>query len=166
MKAVSRVPVIVLMLIISILRFPANSFGQPNYNQVNFLSMQEFELQAFVPKDDVWVIDFWASWCRPCIASIPELKEIVRKYEGRNVKVISVSEDQDDGPWLNAVTKYSMNWEQVKVPDPRNAPFIDKYFRHNYIPTLYLIEKSGKIRKIAGIQVLSPAIEKALKKER
>ena len=58
------------------------------------LSLKDFEGKAITSdafKGDVLVLDFWATWCGPCITEIPEFNRLQEKYAGKGVKVIGVT---------------------------------------------------------------------------
>jgi len=84
------------------------------------------------------LVQFWASWCIPCIQEIPVLKELNKKYDSALFKIISFSIDESADLFKKAVKKYEMNWTQV-YGDRRlyNALGIIP------IPQLYLIDKTG-----------------------
>ena len=60
--------------------------------------------------DKLLVIDFWATWCSPCIELIPEVHELAQEYENRNVEFITVSVDGDQTFWKQFVKE--KEWEQ------------------------------------------------------
>lgn len=59
------------------------------------------------------LIDFWASWCKPCIGDIPYLKETIKEYKSDSIQFISVSLDTDIKKWKKAITDNNLNWLQV-----------------------------------------------------
>ena len=93
------------------------------------------------------VLDFWATWCPPCRASVPELKELTRKYPGR-LELISVSADNDDKSWREFVSKHEMTWHQYR---DSNHKILDSYSVRAF-PTYMVIDGDGVIRqKIVGM---------------
>jgi thiol-disulfide isomerase/thioredoxin len=89
----------------------------------------------------VVLLDFWASWCGPCRSSLPDLKQLVSAYGGRQVEVVSISEDEDARDWQNFVTKNQMNWPQQQDPDGSTA----RRFDVSALPTYILIGSNGTI---------------------
>jgi thiol-disulfide isomerase/thioredoxin len=87
------------------------------------------------------LIDFWASWCGPCIASFPHMKEIYEKYKALNFNILSISVDKNKDAWLAEAKKQQMPWLQVL--DTENVS--KKGFAVSAVPTMYLIDPSGKI---------------------
>lgn len=85
------------------------------------------------------LIQFWASWCKPCLEEVPALKEINDRYRDQPFTLISFSIDKDSLACRKAIEKNGMNWPQV-YGDLRlyNAM---AYFP---IPQLYLIDKTGR----------------------
>jgi thiol-disulfide isomerase/thioredoxin len=98
----------------------------------------------------VVVLDFWATWCTPCVASIPELRELQKRYSREEVVVISVSVDQEEAAWRDCVRKKNMDWPQYWDRDGA----IRELFRVNVFPTYVVIDGEGIIRQ--RIQGLNP----------
>ncbi len=98
------------------------------------------------PKDyrgKILVIDFWASWCKPCVAEIPNLKKLHEKYKESGLEVLSVSIDKDSKEWLLALEKYAMPWKQVLAP--KAGADITKLYQFNLIPFIIIIDREGRI---------------------
>lgn len=112
------------------------------------MTLDEFKAGALKAKNEIWVVDFWASWCRPCIAEIPEVKEIQKRQPGAKVRFISISHDEEEADWRYAMEKLKMPWTQILIPDP-SAPdaFLDKNFPHQAIPSMWIILPNGKVKR-------------------
>lgn len=87
------------------------------------------------------LIDFWSSWCGPCKASFPHMKELYQKYRGEKFEILGISIDQDKTAWLNELKKQQLPWPQVL--DTKNISV--NSFAVTAVPTAYLISPDGKI---------------------
>lgn len=93
------------------------------------------------------LIDFWASWCGPCRASVPHLREIYAKYKDKGFEIVGITNDVDHDDWKRAIEDDQSSWIQVADVFPeekKKAEIISKYAAHN-LPSLYLIDKDGKM---------------------
>ncbi len=120
-------------------------------------------IQKFGPehyKGKYLLIDFWASWCGPCLKSIPHLKEIYGKYHAKGLEILSVSIDDKEDAWKKAMATQQMPWDQVCAP--KSGKDIMKDYQFNGIPHLVLLDKEGKIIE----RWLSPERLEELLKER
>ncbi|MDD6009011.1 MAG: thioredoxin family protein, partial [Prevotellaceae bacterium] len=59
------------------------------------------------------IVDFWASWCGPCRASMPHLKEVYAKYKKQGLEVVSVSIDEKADAWEKAYKELALPWIDV-----------------------------------------------------
>lgn len=64
-------------------------------------------------KNNYLLIDFWASWCGPCIEDIPAVKKLYESYMTKKISIISISLDDKRENWVSSVKKYSQPWPQV-----------------------------------------------------
>jgi len=109
------------------------------------IRLSDFKNRKFV------LLDFWASWCIPCIAKIPEIKDLYNKYSEKGLTIISISLDKDKDSWLNAINKYHLKaWPQIlSVEDKNNSVSmtddISLLYNVGPIPHFILIDKQGKI---------------------
>ena len=92
----------------------------------------------------VAVIDFWGTWCRPCLAEIPEYNDFYRHYKDRGVIFIAVAFDSGSEADVRAAVK------RLKIEYPVAAPSLkelDAFGDIMAVPTTWVIDKSGLIVK-------------------
>lgn len=123
----------------------------PDFNVVDFEN-SNIVLSSYFGKKYV-LLDFWASWCVPCIGSFPHLKILYEKYRNDGLEIIGISQDIDLQAMGNTIRKYELNWKQCLfakdlkshfkgVLDPNDI--INKYYIQG-IPVKLLINKEGII---------------------
>lgn len=87
------------------------------------------------------LLDFWASWCPPCMRSMPLLKEIRKKYPREKLLIIGINYDRDSTALTKAVRDEQLNWGQIFDKDN----VMMKLFGETALPTWILINKEGVI---------------------
>lgn len=92
-------------------------------------------------KGDIVLVDFWASWCRPCRMEIPNLKKIYEAYNNQGFSIYSVSVDNDVAAWYKALNQENMPW--INVRDDNNV--YSTMFNVSSIPFTILLDREGKI---------------------
>lgn len=98
------------------------------------------------------MIDFWASWCKPCREAIPHWKDVYAKYKDKGFEIVAVTNDSRWDDWKKAMDIEQMPWIQVADDFPvKNMParVISKY-KHGTIPLYVLLDKEGKILVKSG----------------
>jgi len=93
----------------------------------------------------VTVIDFWASWCRPCRAENPYVVEIYNKYHDRGLNIIGVSLDKSRDAWLKAIEDDGLKWQHVSELKFWKDP-IAKIYGVMSIPQVFILDAKGVIR--------------------
>jgi len=104
------------------------------------------------------LVEFWASWCGPCMASIPPLRSLYEKHKGRRFVILGVSWDYNKDSWKRAILKTGMPWPQVIDHDEHNGKLAE-YYAFDHIPTNILLDPSGRI---LGNELSIEEIEKLL----
>lgn len=101
------------------------------------------QLSALMPAGTYTLIDFWASWCGPCRASIPHVRELSKQYAGK-LNVLSVSVDKEEKAWRKAMGEEKMEWSQLWLPAGLVRPVKDTY-QVTAIPYMLVISPQGRI---------------------
>ena len=162
----------IIILIFSILSF--SSYSQelkvgdkaPEIIQ-NLITGEEFHLSELNGK--MVLIDFWASWCKPCRKENPHVVELYKKYKdasfknGEGFTVLSVSLDFKKEMWENAIKADKLEWP-YHVGDLKGWKN-EAAVKYNVksIPTSFLIDGDGTI---VGVNLRGDDLESALKKQR
>jgi thiol-disulfide isomerase/thioredoxin len=116
----------------------------PNFRITTFQG-QDLSLKQFAGK--IVVLDFWATWCPPCRESVPELRDLTRKYDPSKLVLISISADEDDSAWRQFITDQKMAWPQYRDADKR----LTTAFTVRAYPTYLVIDGDGVIiNRIVG----------------
>jgi peroxiredoxin len=121
---------------------------------------KEIRLSSFRGK--VVLIDFWASWCRPCRAEMPNVVALYKKYKDKGFEIFGVSLDKDKENWVQAIKEDGITWPQVSDLKFWNSEAV-ALFNVEAIPYTVLVDKEGKIiaKGLRGAD-LENAVKKAL----
>ncbi|WP_406701022.1 TlpA disulfide reductase family protein [Singulisphaera sp. Ch08] len=103
------------------------------------------------------LVDFWATWCAPCIAELPNVQEAYAKYHDSGFEVVGVSLDETKTALLDFVKARNIPWRQVH--NGSSGGDLVEAFGVNSIPATFLIDPEGKIIRL---ELRGPALEKAL----
>lgn len=92
------------------------------------------------------IIDFWASWCKPCRVENPNVVNVYKKYHDKGLNIISVSLDKEEqkDKWLQAIKDDQMDWHHVSNLKFWNDPIAAMYSVRS-IPATFLLDADGKI---------------------
>lgn len=111
--------------------------------EFEFTTVQGNELSLSRLEGRIVVLDFWATWCRPCVSSVPELADLVKKHAERPLVVISISVDDDEKPWREFIRRKNMSWPQVRD----SSHDLTSRFGIQAFPTYVVIDGQGFIRQ-------------------
>lgn len=141
--------------------------GQPLELVGPTLDGQEFDLAKW--KGKVILVDFWATWCGPCVGELPHVKKVYEKYREQGFEVVGISLDDSREALEKFVKDRQIPWVQIIYQDQKdrgwNNPLARRY-GIDAIPATFLIGRDGKVvaRDLRGLQRLEEAVEAELKK--
>jgi cytochrome c biogenesis protein CcmG/thiol:disulfide interchange protein DsbE len=110
----------------------------------------------------VVVLNFWATWCAPCVEEVPSLVEMQRRMKAKGVTVVAVSVDVNDGAYRQFVKDHNVNLLTVRDPDQKSSAL---YGTHLF-PETYVIDRNGVVRRkfIGAVDWTEPEITDFLSK--
>ncbi|MEO1259729.1 MAG: TlpA disulfide reductase family protein [Bacteroidota bacterium] len=101
------------------------------------------------------LLDFWGSWCGPCIKEMPEVKNLYAQYGQAKFKkadgftIVSVAVEQKPARWERALERFQMPWEYQILDQATSLRFFDSPIAEIYgvkqVPTKFLIDEKGEI---------------------
>ena len=112
------------------------------------------KLSDYISANKVVLLDFWASWCTPCLNEIPNLKAAYEKFRSKGFEIVSVSVDDEREEWISVVKEESLNWPQLLDTNLRETSAAYRY-SVTAIPSSFLIDADGTIigRNLRGGEV-------------
>jgi len=117
-------------------------------------------------KGKVVVLDFWATWCGPCVAEMPTMKKLYSEYKDKGVEFIGVSLDEKAGgldKLKEFVAKEGITWPQYYQGDGWNSEF-SRSWGINSIPAVFVVDQEGNISSVEARGKLDKMIPELLKK--
>lgn len=106
----------------------------------------EFDLSAW--RGRIVLVDFWATWCPPCVAEIPNVKRVYEKYHDQGFEIVGVSLDAQEAALRKFVKDKSLPWPQLFSANPElrggNHPMVQRYAVAS-IPRMILVDQQGRI---------------------
>jgi len=110
---------------------------------LNDLEGNACELAEVIPVGKYVLVDFWATWCGPCVAAIPHVKELAERFPDR-LAVVGVSCDTDLKAWRAAIEKKQATWAQYVLTKQGYKDFLEKY-QVNGVPYFLIMDRERRV---------------------
>ncbi len=113
-------------------------------------------------RGQVVVLNFWATWCPPCVQETPALVQMQQRMKDKGIVVLAVSIDVDEAAYHRFLKEYHVNMVTVRDPDQKSSTL---YGTHGW-PETYIIDRTGVVRRkfIGPVEWNSPEITDFLTK--
>jgi thiol-disulfide isomerase/thioredoxin len=120
-------------------------------------------------KGKVVVVDFWATWCGPCIAEMPHMKQLYAEFRGKGVEFLGISLDNPkEQGGLDSLKKYvkdnGIAWPQYYQGKGWESEF-SRSWGINSIPSMFVVDTEGKLYSVEARGKLEQIIPKLLKEK-
>lgn len=120
--------------------------GNPLEIEGTLVDGKKFDWSKY--KGKVVLVDFWATWCGPCIAELPNVKETYEKYHDRGFDVVGISLDDDEQALKEFLEAEQLPWPILFSSDPKATGWehpMASYYGVSSIPATFLVGRDGKV---------------------
>jgi thiol-disulfide isomerase/thioredoxin len=131
---------------------------------IKFTSVDGKEIDLSKMRGKVVLIDFWATWCGPCMVELPNVVAAYKKLNSKGFEIIGLSFDQDKEKLLSVTKAKEMTWPQYFDGKGWQNKFGQR-FGIDSIPTMWLVDKKGMLVSMEAREGLEERVEKLLKQE-
>jgi cytochrome c biogenesis protein CcmG/thiol:disulfide interchange protein DsbE len=94
-------------------------------------------------KGQVVVLNFWATWCPPCVEELPSLMQMQQRMKSKGVTVLAVSIDADEGSYRQFLKDHNVNLLSVRDPDQKSSGLYGTF----KFPETYIVDRNGVVRR-------------------
>jgi len=117
-------------------QMPEFTMNTPEGNPLNVMDE--------VKKNKITILDFWASWCGPCRAEMPFMKELYAKFNPKGLGIVGISLDEDGDAWKAAIKELGITWPQMSDLKGWKCE-AGQMFQVNAIPFMAIVDENGTI---------------------
>ncbi|MCI6617931.1 MAG: AhpC/TSA family protein [Prevotella sp.] len=117
--------------------FPESGRGKP---VADFSLKDGKTLKGIAAGHPYIILDFWASWCAPCRAEIPNLKQLYELYSPKGLQIVSISIDRNKAAWEKACSEEKLPWLSYL-----DDGLIADLYKVQFVPAMFLIDRQGNL---------------------
>lgn len=125
---------------------------------------QDFQIESYRGK--VVLVDYWATWCGPCVAEYPQIRELWEKYNAAGFEVVGVSMDDDRSSLAKYIKEKSVPWVILNDEEQGGKHPSTEYYNIQTVPAMFLIGRDGNvITTKVEVSKLEALLREALSKQ-
>lgn len=122
----------------------------------------DFNLESYHGK--VVLVDYWATWCGPCVAEYPQIRDLWEKYHETGFEVVGVSMDADRESLAKYIQEKAVPWVVLNDEKQEGKHPSTEYYSIQTVPAMFLIGRDGKVISTQiEVPKLEPLLQNALK---